>query len=136
MASKKKVSSTRTALEVGAALAAAGAAAATYYFYGDKSAKKHRQAATKWAKGIKADVLNEASKLKKLDRAAVTAIVNQATEAYQQIKTIDKKDLKTAAAELKKNWRMVEAEIRGLTTKKVAPKKVAKKAVKKTVKKG
>lgn len=135
-----------SALEVGAALAAAGAAAAGYYFYGDKDAKKHRQAATKWARGMKADVVAEAKKLKKLDRAAMVSIVNQASQAYQEAKNVDKNDLKAAAAELKKNWRKIEDEIRGavakvpaakkLMTKKAAPKKAAKKpAKKKTTKK-
>lgn len=139
MASDKKRSGQRPgtlALEVGAALAAAGAAAAGYYFYGDKNAKKHRQAATKWARSMKADVVAEAKKLKKLDRAAMIAVVNKATQAYQQAKNVDKDDLKAAAAELKKNWRMVEAEIRNAVAKKPAPKKAApKKAGKKAVKK-
>lgn len=134
---KKRTGSGVTALEVGAALAAAGAAAAGYYFYGDKQAKKHRQAATKWARGMKADVLAEAKKLKSLDRAAMVAIVNRATEAYQGARNVDKQDLKAAAAELKKNWRRIEEEIRGVVAKKPAAKKASpkKSAPKKTVKK-
>lgn len=134
--------STVTALEVGAAaLAMAAAAGATYYFYGDKSAKKHRQAATKWAKSLKQDVIDEAKKLKQLDKQAMTAIVNKATEAYKDLRNVDTKDLKTAAAELKKHWKMIEQEARGVApvaaSKKVAPKKVVSKkaAPKKAVKK-
>lgn len=142
MAPAKKSGTAKTALEMGAAaLAVAAAAGATYYFYGDQQAKKHRQAAAKWAKGLKADVLTEAKKLKQVDRAAMTAIVNKAAQAYRGARNLDANDLKAAAAELKKNWRKIEAEIRGVTgakkapaaPKKTAPKKAApKKAAKKS----
>ena len=118
------------ALEIGAAaLAVAAAAGATYYFYGDKQAKKHRAAATKWAKGLKSEVLAEAKKLKNIDKAAMIAVVNKAAEAYKDVRTVDRTDLRAAAAELKKNWRNIEAEIRGITSTRASnPKKTTTKA--------
>lgn len=137
---KKKQSTAKVAMEVGAGvLAAAAAAGAGYYFYGDKNAKKHRASASKWAKGMKADVLKEAKKIKKLDQKAVTAIVDKAAAAYATARSVDKKDLAAAAKELKKHWKMVEGEVTGVAKKVVSKAKKAvapaKKAVKKTVKK-
>lgn len=132
MAAKKKGgmdTDTKVALEVGAGvLAAAAAAGATYWFYGADNAKKHRKAASKWAKEMKADVVKEAKKLKALDQKAMTAIVNKASEAYAGARSVDAADLKAAAAELKKNWRAIQNEISGGVT---AAKKSATKAVKK-----
>ncbi|MES2225862.1 MAG: hypothetical protein V4480_03565 [Patescibacteria group bacterium] len=121
-----------TAMEVGAGvLAAAAAAGAGYYFYGDKNAKKHRAAASKWAKGMKADVVKEAKKLKKLDQKAMAAIVDRAASAYSSMKSVDKADITRAAAELKKNWQHIEREVRGMAGK---ARPAAKKAVTKTTK--
>jgi|CXWL01.1.fsa_nt_gi histone H1/5 len=129
-------SNTKLAVEVGAGLLAA--AAAGYYFYGDKKAKKHRAAASKWAKGMKSQVLKEAKKLKKLDQKAMASIVDSATKAYEGVRSVDKNDLKRAALELKKNWKEVEREL-GRASKKATPMakkavKTAKKQVKKAVK--
>lgn len=131
MASKKKGmdSDTKVALEVGAGvLAAAAAAGATYWFYGAENAKKHRKAATKWAKDMKAEVIKEAKKVQKLDQKAMTAIVNKTSAAYAGIRSVDASDLKEAAAELKKNWREIQKEISGVAK---SAKKTATKAVKK-----
>ncbi|CAN5738484.1 hypothetical protein BH11PAT2_BH11PAT2_00270 [soil metagenome] len=125
---KKGQSTATTAMEIGAGvLAAAAAAGAGYYFYGDKSAKKHRAAASKWAKDMKNEVVKEAKKVKKLDQKAIATIVDRATAAYGTVKSIDKNDLKSAATELKKNWKAVQSEIS-------AAGKSATKTVKKTVK--
>ncbi len=127
MASKKQ-SAAKTAIEVGAGLAVAAAAAgAGYYFYGDKHAKKHRAAASKWAKGMKADVVKEAKKLKKVDQKAVAAIVDKAAAAYATAKSVDKADVKAAAQELKKHWKMVQAELQKSGKKVVKAAKSAKK---------
>jgi len=129
MASAKKgQSTTTTALEVGAGvLAAAAAAGAGYYFYGDKHAKKHRAAASKWAKGMKADVVKEAKKLKKIDQKTMASVVDKAAAAYASARSVDKKDLAAAARELKKHWRSVQAEISNVKSKAGATKKAAKK---------
>ncbi len=133
MAPAKKGMSTETKVEigVGAAALAAAAAGAGYYFYGDKNAKKHRAAATKWAKGMKADVIAEAKKVKKFDQKVMGQIVDSVSAAYTSVRSVDKKDLTAAARELKKNWKAVQAEISGMT-KSAAP---AKKTVKKVAKK-
>ena len=117
-----------------AALAAAGAAAAAgYYFYASENAPKHRKIATKWAKELKSDVVKEAKKLKKIDRAAVMKIVNQAQVAYAKNgPKIDKAALMQAASELKKHWDEIRDEA---DTTVAAVKKTAKKTVKKVAKK-
>ncbi len=138
---KKKGMSDLQKVELGAGVLAAVAAAgaAGYYFYGAKGAKKHRAAAAKWAKGLKADVVREAKKLKDLDEKAMAAIVDQAAKAYKGLDDVTPGDLRAAVAELKGNWEKMKKEVRGkkkvtpkkAPTKKAAPKKAAKKAAKK-----
>jgi hypothetical protein len=146
------------AAEVGAGVAAAGAAAlAGYYFYGDKHAKKHRQSASKWAKGMKSDVVKQAKKVQKLDRAAMAAIVDRAAAAYEGARSVDMTEVRRAAAELKQNWQEIQREVgrsagtakksatsakksvkkatKKAAPKKAAPKKVAKKSGTKAAKK-
>ncbi|MEA2701359.1 MAG: hypothetical protein QOE22_68 [Candidatus Parcubacteria bacterium] len=128
---------TKTAMEVGAGvLAAAAVAGAGYWFYGDKNAKKHRKAANVWVKNMKKDVVKNAKKLKRLDQKAMARIVDEASALYEGARSVDRKDLRQAANELKRNWEVVKAEVRGRVggAKRVA-KRSAKKAVKKTVKK-
>ena len=140
---KKKGMSTLEKVEVGAGVLAAVAAAgaASYYFYGAKDAKKHRNATQKWAKGLKNDVVREAKKLKKLDEAAMAAIVDQAARAYKGLDDVTPGDLRAAVGELKSNWDKIRKELRSTakkattsvkkTVKKAAPKKAVKKAAKK-----
>lgn len=124
---KKKV-----ALGVGLGLAAAaGALGAGYYFYGSKHAAGNRKRAAAWASDLKSDVERNAKKLKKFDERAYHTMVNEAMKAYQNVKTIDKRDLESAAAELKANWKNVKREIDRVGK---AEQKVAGRAVKKAVK--
>ena len=127
MATKKKASNIVKGVEAGAALAAVGAAAAGYYFYGTQHAKKHRNAASAWAKGMKADVTKQVKALKKIDAQSVGKIVDQAAAAYQTAKGASKMDVAHAAKELKANWKHIQAEL--------APSKKAVATVKKTVQK-
>lgn len=123
MVNKKKVG-----LGVGAL---AAAAAAGYYFYASKDAAKHRKIASKWAGGLKSDVVREAKKLKNIDRATVAKAVDSATAAYKGVRAVDPKEVMRAAKELKSNWREIVSEVKG-----GGPVKRAKKAVKKVGKSG
>ncbi|MEK7602192.1 MAG: hypothetical protein AAB472_01790 [Patescibacteria group bacterium] len=141
----KKTTNKGASVASAAALAGAAAAGATYYFYGTKNAKKHRQAASAWAKGLKRDVLKGAKSLKKIDAKTVARVVDDAASMYESARGVTKADVKKAASELKKNWKMVEKE---LTPSKVVKRaldegmkhatkavKTAKKAVRKATKK-
>lgn len=125
--SAKKSSNLVKGVEAGAALAAVAGAAAGYYFYGTQNAKKHRQAATSWAKGLKKDVHTQVKNLKKIDAKSVATIVDKASKSYQTAKGASKTDVMMAAKELKANWKAIQAEL--------APSQKAVKAVKKTMKK-
>lgn len=141
MATKKSTNGKRAA-EVGAGLAAAAAAAAAgYYFYGSDKAKQHRAAASKWAKDMKAQVVKETKKVKKIDQKQVAKIVDRAAAAYASARSVNQQDLKAAAAELKKHWRRLSEEVASRakrpaqkaakkSSKKAAPKKSSKKAAK------
>ncbi len=142
MATGKKTtkgqSTTAIALEIGAGALALATAGAGYYFYGDKRAKKHRQAASAWAKGMKSSVLKQAKTLSRIEQKSVAKIVDEAAKAYTNVKNVDKKDLTQAAKELKANWKEIQKEIEAAhkKAKPVAKKSVAtaKKTAKKVVK--
>lgn len=129
MAKKTAQKSSKTGLGLAALAAAGAAAAAGYYFYASENAPKHRKIAAKWAGNLKRDVVKEAKKLRKIDKAAVMKIVNQAQAAYTKNgPKIDKEALMKAASELKKHWDEIRDE--------AAPAvKTAKKAVKRAAKK-
>lgn len=124
MAKKKSSGVTKLAEAVGTG--AVLAAAAGYYFYGTQNAKKHRSAASAWAKNLKKDVVKQAANVKKLDAQSVSKIVDQAAKSYHTAKGVSVVDVKAAAKELKKNWKMIEKEI--------APSKKVTRAVTKAVK--
>jgi pyruvate/2-oxoglutarate/acetoin dehydrogenase E1 component len=129
MATKKvtKAKKSNVALEVGAGvLAAAAAAGAGYYFYGTANAKKHRQAASTWAKSMKNDVVKQAKSLKKLDAKTIGSIVDKTVATYKNAKGATPADVQAAARELKKNWNLLQKEL--------APSKQVKKAVTKAAK--
>lgn len=124
--SKNKQNDAMLAAEIGAGVVAAGAAiAAGYYFYGAKNAKKHRAAASTWAKGLKNDVMKQAKKLEKIDQKSIAALVDTVAAAYATGR-IDSAQLKAAARELKANWKKIQEDV--APKKKPAPKKVAKKS--------
>ncbi len=126
----------KTQVSIGAgALAAAAAAAAGYYFYASKDAKQHRKVAAKWAGGLKRDVLREAKKLKTMDRAKVVAAIETAVSAYEDVRSVNSKELVRAAKELKNNWREIALEAGVKTARKAAPKgrtRAAKKTARRT----
>lgn len=137
---KKGQSNSVIAMEVGAGVLAAAAAGAGYYFYGDKNSKKHRNAASKWAKGMKDTVVKETKKIGKIDQKTIASLVDRAASTYQTVRGIDRNDLTNAAKELKANWREIQKEIanaRGTAAKSVtkASKSVSKRvtAVKKAI---
>lgn len=94
------------------ALAAVAAAGATYYFFLDEKAGRHRKAAAKWADGFKDEVVKRAKELKEFDEAVVHGIVDRVAAAYEGAASVDTDELREAADELKRNWRMVVKEIR------------------------
>lgn len=127
-----KINRKKVALGIGLGLAAAaGAAAAGYYFYAAKGAAGNRKKAVRWANDLHADVLRNAKKLKKFDERAYKTVVDEAMKAYENVKSIDKADLRSAAAELKANWKNVEREINRVAK---TEKKVAGRAVKRAFK--
>lgn len=126
---KKVQNNTRAGMGLAALAAGAAAAAAGYYFYASENAPKNRKIASKWAGDMKRDVIREAKKLQKIDKAAVVRLVDQASQAYAKNgPKIDKAALLKAASELKRHW----DELRNEAGDAIRPaKKAAKKAAKK-----
>lgn len=108
---KTKHDNTALAAGIGAAALAAAAAGAGYYFYASKDAKKHRQGASRWAKGLKREVVKRAKLLKKIDADAVASAVDEAVTLYEGVRGVSAKDLRAAAKELKSNWKKVKGEV-------------------------
>ena len=143
---KKTTNTGVLAAEVGAGLAAAAAAAgAGYYFYASDKAKKHRKDAAKWAGSFKNDVVKEAKRVgKNVDARTIANAVDKAISTYQGVSSINRSDLNRAAAELKRNWKLVQREAlaqgKGAASRgKAAAKRVsssAKKSAKKVVSRG
>jgi len=145
--SSKRAKEGAAAAAGAAALAAAAAGVATYYFYGTKNAKRHRHAASTWAKGLQKDVQKGVKSLKKIDSKTVARVVDDAAAAYQGMRGVAAEDIRAAAKELKSNWKRVQTEMAPSpavkraakkatkAVKKAAPKKPAKKATKKATKK-
>ena len=119
-----------------AALAAAAAsAAAGYYFYATKNAKKHRQAASTWARGMKKQVVSRAKSLRTVDAKTVARIVDDAAAAYQGARGAARGDVRAAAVELKRNWSRIKEELEPSARIVRAVKKATKGARKATPKK-
>ena len=124
-------SGTKAGLGIAALAAAGAAAAAGYYFYASEDASKNRKIAAKWAGDMKRDVVLEAKKLKKIDKAAILKIVDKASKAYAANgPKIDQAALMMAARELKRHWDEIRSEV--VVAPKPAAKKIAKKSASKT----
>jgi hypothetical protein len=95
---------------IGSALAAAAAAAGYYYFYASKDAEQNRKKVVRWASDMKSDVVLEAKKMKRLDRAQMLKIVDKVAAAYRSAREIEPKELAKAARELKANWARLAGE--------------------------
>jgi len=107
----KKKNKKKVAVGVGLGLASVAAAGVGYYFYGSKHAAGNRKRASAWASDFRSDVLRNAKKLKKLDERSYRKIVDEAMQAYQRVRTVDRRDLMAAAQELKGNWKAIAHEV-------------------------
>ncbi len=129
MAKVTPVNKKKVGLGVGLGLAAAAASAAGYYFYASKDAANNRKKVSKWATDMKSDVIEKAKKMKKFDQRAYKIIVDESMKAYKSVKSVNPQDLALAAAELKENWKAVEAELSRVSAgAKSGVKKLAQKA--------
>ncbi len=109
MAAKKMGTGKKIGLGVGIVTAAALAGAAGYYLYSKNGAKNRKKAK---ALGVKAytEVAKEARKLKAVSKTDYHKIVDVVTKKYGAIKSIDKKELRAVAGDLKRHWKNIEAE--------------------------
>ncbi len=129
MAKVTPINKKKVGLGVGLGLAAAAASAAGYYFYGSKDAAQNRKKVSKWATDMKSDVMQKTKKMQKFDKRAYKTIVDESMKAYKSVKSVNPKDLALAAAELKSNWKAVEAELSRVSgSAKSSVKKLAQKA--------
>lgn len=104
---------------VGAGIAAVVAAAAgTYFLYGSKNAAKNRKVVKGWALKAKGEVLEKLENLAEVNEEIYHKVVNDVSNKYQALKSIDKKDVMNFADELKKHWKGIEKEVKAFHKKK------------------
>lgn len=97
---------------IGAGLVAVAAAAAgAYFLYGSKNAKQNRKQVKAWTLKAKGEVLEKLEKLKDINEDVYQKVVNEVSNKYQQLKTIDKNDVVEFAKELKSHWKSISKEI-------------------------
>jgi hypothetical protein len=113
---------------VGKKLMVAGAATlAAYYLYGANHAKAHRKKAKSWMLKAKGEALEQVERLKDMDKSDYEKIINRVESKYKKLKSVNNKELKELAHELRNHWKDIEGELK---TKK-SPRKTSKKKVKK-----
>lgn len=115
----------RRALVAGAATAAG--LAAGYYFYASKDAKKNRKVALAWGKGLKDQVLEQAGKMKDLDRTKIFKAIDTVAGGYERAREIDVRQVRSAVQELRKNWKEIAGELGREVAKRTKPAKKSKK---------
>lgn len=118
---KKKTSHTKEKLITAGALALGA-----YLLYGSKNAKQNRKTAKSWMLKAKAEVLEQAEKLKELDREDYERIIQNVEAKYKKLRHVDSKDLSALARELRGHWQDFEKGAKKKTKK--TAKKITKKA--------
>jgi hypothetical protein len=129
----KKNRTSKVGLGMGIVAAATLATAAGYYLYG-KNGDKNRKKVSLLARKAYAEVVRRTKKLKWVSKADYHKIVRAVEYEYRALKSIDKKDLKSVAADLKKRWQIIEREARSKENMLAASAKKAGKAMKKKLK--
>ncbi len=116
---------------------AAVAAAGTYFLYGSKSAPKNRKTIKSWMLKAKAEVLERLEDAKEMNAEEYEELINTVAQAYSQVKSASKVDIKSFKEEMKDHWKAIEktAKPKKKVSKKVTKKTPVKKTVKKVTKK-
>lgn len=135
---KTEGSSSKAGIVILGGLAAAAAAGA-YFVYGNKEAQKNikkvkGQVTSKvksWALKAKAEALEKIEKVKQLDEATYHNVIDTVMRKYNNVKSIDTKDVEAVAKELRSHWKNIQKEFKSGAQ---AAKKTAKKATKVAVK--
>lgn len=86
---------------------AAAGLAAGYYFYASKNAKQNRKAAMAWGKALKEQVVEQAGKVKNLDRTNILKAIDTVAGGYERAREIDMRQIRSAVQELRKNWKEI-----------------------------
>lgn len=111
------------AVAIGAGVAAIAGAA---YFFLGPNGKKHQKKLKSWMIRMKGDVVEKLEEAKELTRPVYESIIDAVATKYEQLGSIDPKEIKATVDELKRQWKAI---VRAGTSKK----RIVKKAVKKSV---
>ena len=98
-------------LSIAAIAAVAATAAGAYYFYGSTKGKAQRKKLSTWMIKAKAEVLNEITKMKDLNKEAYDDIVAKVAKKYQAIKGVDKDELAGLVKRLQNHWKDIKRDI-------------------------
>ena len=125
--------STGAKVGIGAGVAAAGLAAAGAYFLASKSSKGHRAKAKKLFDKAKKEVVIQAKKVNRIDRAAYERLVGTVMKGYSALREERPEELMHVANELKAGWHSMQREFSKSAPKVKAAVRKVKKAAKKLV---
>lgn len=101
-ATTKKGMSTGAKIGIGATIAAAGVAA--YMLFGPEG-KKNRKIIRGWSMKMKGEIIEKFEKAKDITEPMYHKIVDQVSEKYAKMKTVDKAELQALATELRGHWK-------------------------------
>jgi len=101
MKKKQKKVSVGSKIAVGTGALAAGAA--LYMLFGPNG-KKNRGRAKNWAIAMEKEIVKKLNEAKDLSEPAYHEIIDRAKAKYEKIKSIDKKELASVLADLRKHW--------------------------------
>lgn len=116
----EKSSNIKKVIATGAGVAILGA---TAYLLLGPDGKKNQKAVKNWAIKMKKEVVDEFKKAKKYTKPVYHDVVNKIHEKYKAVKSIDNKELKALAGEIKKHWDKIEKHAKVKAPKKAKSKK-------------
>ncbi len=92
--------------EIGVALAVAAIAGA-YFIYGPNGVK-HKRKVKSWALKARAEALEKLENLKKVSEPAYHKVVDDVTNRYDKVQSVDKLEITALGQELKSYWKEIK----------------------------
>lgn len=102
----------RVAIGTGVVAAAAG----MYFLYGSKNAAKNRRLVKAWSLKARGEVLERLENLSEINEKVYSQVVEEISARYKKLKHLSSKEVGEFGAELRKHWKDISKEVRGMRT--------------------
>jgi len=106
----------RVAIGTGVVAAAAAAAAGMYFLYGSKNAAKNRRLVKAWSLKARGEVLERLENLSEINEKVYRQVVEEVSSRYKKLKHLSSKEVSEFGTELRKHWKDIAKEVRGMRT--------------------